>query len=107
MPEVAADVGEGGPVPWQAGGQGVPGLVGDPAADVKFVHPCVEPEVVSLVGDRGGPVRGAVAAGEQFHCRPLLAGRGMPMPGDEAFQGCSPALAEPLIKRVGDADRWS
>ena len=76
VPEVAADVGEGRAVAQQAGGQRVPGLVGDPAADVELVDPGLEPGVEPLVGDRGGPVGVAVAAGEQRHRRPLRRPRG-------------------------------
>ena len=43
LAEVAADVGQARPGPQQAGGQRVPGLVGDPAADVELVDPGLKP----------------------------------------------------------------
>jgi hypothetical protein len=39
LAEVAADVGQGGAVPKQVGGQGVAGLVWDHAAKVELVDP--------------------------------------------------------------------
>ena len=79
--------------------------MGNPAADVELVDPGLEPEVEPLVGDRGGPVRVAVAAGEQRHRRPLGGRGGAAVPGDEPGHGGFPACGQPPGQRLGDADR--
>ena len=93
------------PCAQQAGGQRVPGLMGDPAAEVELVDPGPEPELEPLVGDRGGPVGVAVAAGEQRHAGPFGGRGGAAVPGDEPGQGVVPACGEPRGERFGDADR--
>ena len=105
VPEVAADVAEGRAVAQQAGGQRVPGLVGNPAADVELIDPGPEPEVEPLVGYCGGPVRVAVTAGEQRHRRPLSGGGGAAVPGNEPGHGDFPPRGQPPGQRLGDADR--
>ena len=75
LPEVTADVGQGRAMAQQAGGQRVPGLVGNVVAEVHGVDPGPEPAVEPLVGQRHGSVLAAVDRGEQREFCALLAGR--------------------------------
>src|SRR6266487_262574 len=104
-PQVAADVGQGRAMAEQAGGQGVPGLVGDVVAEVHAVDPGPEPAVEPLMSQRNGSVLAAVDRGEQGKAGALLPGRAVAVAGGEAVQGLALPFGEQVIEAFGDADR--
>ena len=89
----------------QAGGQRVPGLVGNVVADVHGVDPGPEPAVEPLMGQRHRAVLAAVDRGEQCQFCALPAGGTVPVAGGEAVQGLALPFGEQIIEAFGDADR--
>ena len=103
MAEVAADVRQARAGPQQTCGQGVPGLVGDPAADVKIVDPELEAPVEPVVGQRLLSVSVALVGGEQRQLGSLV-WRGRPVVArDEQGLGLALASFQKLVEPLGDA----
>ena len=104
MAQEAADVGEAGAGAQQAGGQGVPGLVGHLAADVEAVDPVLEALVEPLVGQGDLAVAVAEDRGEQCHRSAFLQGGRPVVPLLEHGEGLALAALEHLMGPLGDAD---
>jgi hypothetical protein len=89
----------------ESGGQGVAGLVGDVAPEIKAGDPCPEPVAEPARGHRLAAVEVAQAGGEQRHDGSFFGCCLAPgVPVGEPREGRALPLDKPFIDCVGDAD---
>src|SRR6266853_320085 len=105
MPEVPADMSQRRAATQQAGGQGVPGLVGDVVTEVEGVHPGPESLVEPGVAQRPGVVGVAALAGEQGERGAFGTGGPATVPGGEPVQGLGLPGVQDVEEALGNADR--